>query len=228
MSGGANKSFLANPVNWMRNNVLLIDIQSMIHGVAGQKYDQGALVTCNIEKDASRIARRAGGGTIPVYRIKEATGRASLFSHRFSAYYLPFRSNAVRSMVLDPATFPPGADYFFTDTVNGCSFAAGPGQHPKTSHINRTLGGVDPGAGIDQPAMNADIVGEFPGGTAVRLRKATYKPNATSYATVFGVRNGANWTFYWQGPREWVGILNGEKEWELPAGNILNVCDNHG
>jgi hypothetical protein len=233
MSGGANKDFLANPVGWMRNNLLIIDIQTggMDTSAANRgyilKYDQGALVTCNIDRDASRTAQVTGGGTRQVYRVKEATGTAHKYSHRFQAYYLPFFSNAFRTMRLDPALFPPGADFFFTDTVNGCSFAGGPGQNPKVGHFNRTVGGVDPGAAIDQAAMNNDIAAEFGMGTDVKLTKATYKPGATHYATVFGIRNNAGWDFYWQGPREWVGMKNSEKEFKVPV-NMLHQCDNNG
>jgi hypothetical protein len=235
MTAGANDAFLANSVNWMRNNLLLVDIQSSSSvanptgGLAQSvlKYQQGAVVTVNITTDASLTARVTGGRTRPVFRVKEATGQASTHSHRFSAYYLPFFSNDFRVMDLDPAQFPPGADYFFTDTVNGCSFAAGPGASPKVGHFNRTQDPRDPGSAIDQPAMNNDIGAQFAGGTVVKLTKATYKPGTPDYATVFGVRHGGAWTFYWQGPRSWVGIKHGEKEWEVPR-NMLNLCDNLG
>jgi hypothetical protein len=236
MSGGANKAFVSNPVNWMRNNVLLIDIQtntSVPSATGGPvaksvvKYPQGAVVSVNIDKDASLTAKVAGGGSRPVFRVKEATGAAGSYSHRFNAYYLPFFSNDFRVMTLDPAQFPPGADFFFTDTVNGCSFAAGSGATPKVGHFNRTVDARDPGSAIDQGAMNADIGLQFGGGTTVKLTKATYKPGTPDYASVFGIRNNAGWTFYWQGPRSWIGIKNGEKEWQVPA-NMLNQCDNNG
>lgn len=231
MSGGANKAFLANTLNWMRNNVLIVDIQSGATGAgdAGYvlKYKQGAVVTVDIDRDASLNARRTGGGTVPVYRVREAAGTANMFSNRFNAYYLPFFANDFRTMTLDPNQFPPGAVYFFTDTVNGCSFAAGPGQNPKVGHFNRTVGGLDPGAAIDQAAMNHDIAFEFHGGTDVKLTKATYKPGTPDYATVFGIRNAAGWDFYWQGPRTWVGMVNNEKEFQVPAA-MLAQCDNNG
>jgi len=225
MSGGANKSFLADTVNWLRNNVLLIDVQGMTG--ATMNYAQGALVTCNIKPDKSKSAKVTGGRTRLVYRVEEATGTANKYSHRFAAYYLPFRSNDLRTMRLDPVTFPPGANFFFTDTVNGCSFAGGPGATPKVGHFNRTQDPRDPGSAIDQPAMNADIAHEFGGGTVVKLTKATYKPGTADYASVIGIKTGAAWSFYWQGPRSWVGIKNGEKEWEVPA-NMLTQCDNNG
>jgi hypothetical protein len=151
MSGGANKAFLANPVGWMRQNLLILDIQTGGTDTSGAnrgyilKYDQGALVTCNIDRDASRTAQVTGGGTRQVFRAKEATGAAHRYAHRFQAYYLPFFSNQFRTMRLDPTQFPPGADFFFTDTVNGCSFAAGPGQNPKVGYFNRRWAASIPG-----------------------------------------------------------------------------------
>lgn len=237
MSDHANKNFLAQPATWLRNNLLIVDIQTNIQGtrtgtgaseVRGsvETYTTGAIVTVNIVADPARYARRTGGGQVPAFRVKEATGAASKYSHRFQAYYLPFRSNAIRTMRLDPATFPPGANFFFTDTVNGCSFAAGPGANPKVGHFNRTVGGDD-SAGIDQPAMNNDIGLEFAGGTDVKLTRATYKATTADYASVIGIKNIGGWNFYWQGPRTWVGFINNEKEYQVPA-NMIHQCDNFG
>jgi hypothetical protein len=61
MSDGANKAFLANPVGWMRQNLLILDIQtggtdtSRANRGYILKYDQGALVTCKKESKVPRV-----------------------------------------------------------------------------------------------------------------------------------------------------------------------------
>lgn len=235
MSGGANKSFLANPATWMRNNLLIVALQETSNvasddpnstvAKAVPKYRDGALVMCDISRHPTDTATAAGGGSKLCYIVKTATGAPSSHAHRFNAYYLPFFNNDYRVMRLDPTTFPPGADIFFTDSVNGCSFAAGPGANPKVGHFNRTSG---PNNVADQGLMDTDIGGEFGGGTVVKLTKATYKGTSISKAaTVFGVKSGGAWTFWWQ-PRDVAGYNHptGTK-WQM--GNpALHQCDNHG
>lgn len=236
MSGGANKSFLANPVTWMRNNLLIVALQETSNVAtddakiksglkAVPKYRDGALVTCDISRHPTDTATIAGGGAKLCYIVKTATGAPSTFSHRFRAYYLPFFNNDYRVMQLDPATFPPGADIFFTDSVNGCSFAAGPGANPKVGHFNRTSGENNV---ADQGLMDADIGGEFGGGTVVKLTKATYKGTSISKAaTVVGVKSGAAWTFWWQ-PRDVAGYNHPTgTQWGM-SNPSLHQCDNHG
>ena len=236
MSGGANKAFLANPVSWMRTNLLIVALQETTSAPttdtkiksglkAAPKYRDGVLVSCDITVHPTDTATAAGGGSRKAYIVTGATGVAHKHSHRFNAYYLPFFNNDFRTMRLDPTQFPPGADMFFTDSVNGCSFAAGPGANPKVGHFNRTTG---PQALADQNAMDHDIGMEFGGGTVVKLTKATYKGTSISKAaTVFGFNNNGAWTFYWQ-PRDVAGYNHptGTK-WEMGNPAIVQ-CNNNG
>lgn len=236
MSGGANKAFLADPVSWMRDNLLIVAVQATIEQAtddpriksglkAAPKYRDGCLVTCDIAKHPNDTAVTTTGVQRLAYTVKTATGAPSSYSHRFNAYYLPFFNNDFRCMLLDPTTFPPGADVFFTDSVNGCSFVAGPGARPKVGHFNRTSG---PNDVADQGLMDGDIGQQFAGGTAVKLTKATYKGTSVSKAaTVFGVRDGGTWRFWWQ-PRD-VAAYNhptGTK-WEMGNPSLVR-CDNNG
>lgn len=237
MSGGANKSFLADPVAWLQSNLLIVAIQEQQNTpttdlakyptglVAAPKYRDGALVSCDISRHPTDTAVTATGAARLAYVVTGATGAANTFSHRFNAYYLPFFNNDFRCMRLDPTTFPPGADIFFTDSVNGCSFVAGPGASPKVGHFNRTSG---PNQVADQGLMDTDIGTEFSGGTTVKLTKATYKGTSISKAaTVVGVRNGGTWRFYWQA-RDVAGYNHptGTK-WEIGSPAVVQ-CDNFG
>lgn len=232
MSGGANKAFLADPETWMRSNLLLVAIQELVEIAdptkptgkrAEARYNGGELVECNILRSNKDTGQTATGGRAIVYNVNRSTGGGN-YSHRFNAYYLPFFNNDFRVMLLDPTQFPPGADIFFTDSVNGCSFAAGPGARPKVGHFNR----VDNNQMIDQPTMNNQIANEFGGGTVVKLTKATYKgDNVGKAATVFGVKEGGMWRFYWQS-REIVGMnTGGGTVWQM--GNpAVSRCNNAG
>lgn len=199
MTGGANKSFTTNPANFLQNNVLLVDIQSLVNTDAATedsiarnaaKHNAGGLITVNIVKDTANSGKKNNGSKTVAYKVTEASGAASKYSHRFSAYYLPFFNNDYRTMRLGA-----NADYFFTDTMNGCSFASGPGAPPKVGHFNRTSGENDM---IDQNAIDHDIEGEFGGGTHKELKKATYKTGVGHKASLIGIRNNAGWDFYYQ------------------------------
>ncbi|WP_370979801.1 hypothetical protein [Agaribacterium sp. ZY112] len=199
MSGGANKSFISNPLNFLRNNVLIVELQSQVVtpsleqgklDVLSVKHDQGSIITVNIAKDLRHGGQKSNGKDTVVYKIGEATGQASKHSHRFSAYYLPFMNNDFRTMTLGDK-----ADYFFTDTMNGCSFACGPGKSPKIGHFNRVSGQNDV---IDQNAIDRDIQGQFPGGVLKSLTKTDYKAGIGDAASLFGIRKNGIWHFYYQ------------------------------
>lgn len=232
MAGGANKQFLASPTTWLRHNVIICDINSRIAESSGgavatmkMKYEAGAVVDCDLVK-SNDSAHTSSGKAVPVFTLVEAKGKANAFSHRFKAYYLPFRSNAIRTMRLDPALFPPGADFFFTDTINGCTVCAGPGANPKVGHFNRTVGGDD-SANIDQTAIDNDITSEFSGGTIMKLSKGTYKAGVGDAATILGVKWMGAWSFYWQ-KREWVGASAAKgKDFKVDLTN-LNIADAFG
>ncbi|MCK7595842.1 hypothetical protein M0G74_01000 [Microbulbifer sp. CAU 1566] len=198
MSGGANKSFLSNPISFLRNNVLTIDVQSMVTtpsqngGLANYsaKHNQGGLVTVNIAKDPVNKGLKSTGSAAVAYKVSEASGAPSKYSHQFSAYYLPFMNNDFRVMNLGNA-----ADFFFTDTMNGCSFACGAGNPPKIGHFNRVSG---PNDMIDQNAIDGDISGQFPGGVLKSLKKTDYKNDVGEAASLVGVRTNGTWAFYYQ------------------------------
>lgn len=209
MAGGANKQFTSNVRDFLTNNVLIVSLGGQ--NDLADRYRAGAALLVDLVKSPSMGGLNAAGKSIPVYEVLKANGPPSTHSHRFRAYYLPYRGNDIRTMRLDPADHGNAdADYFFTDSLNGCSFAAGPGAHPKVGHFNRTVGGVD-GAPIDQATIDHDIGAEFAGGAMHRIEKTDYKNDAADYATVLGVRNNAGWNF-WVQIRSVTGMTTG-KNW---------------
>ncbi len=219
MSGGANQSFLSNPRRFLANNALVVDIQRTVQtgqlhptsGVPmlGAKFDQGQIITLNIQKDPTSQARKENGGSAIAYKITEATGTASSRSHRFSAYYLPFFNNDYRTMNLGNA-----ADIFITDTMNGCSFACS-GAHaaPRVGHFNRTSG---PNDVIDQTAIDHDIGMRMGGVVTKSLKKAGYKNDPSEKVTMIGIREHGQWVFLWQKYRIG-GMTKMGTLWEIDA-----------
>lgn len=210
MSGGANSSFLANPRNFLANNILIVNLGGQ--NDLADRYRAGVAMLVNIVKSTSMSGRTAAGKTIPVYEVLKQQGAPAARSNCFRAYYLPYRGNDLRTMRLDPADHGnAGADFFFTDSLNGCSFASGPGLNPKVGHFNRTVGGQD-GAAIDQGAIDLDIAAEFAGGTLHRIVKTDYKQDAADYATVLGIKGNAGWDFWCQ-VRSVSGMTQAKRNW---------------
>ncbi|MGH7155555.1 MAG: hypothetical protein ACREF3_16630, partial [Acetobacteraceae bacterium] len=133
--------------------------------------------------------RKPYRGAVPL------TGGGGFFTHPIRAYFLPYGSGSTRS-----GNLGVGADFFFTPTLNGCTFAASDnGVAPTVAHSNY----VDASTKIDQPRIGQDLNGIF--GTArpaVCLVKTDYKRPTTGSkdyrVTVVGFRSPAGWRFFYQ------------------------------
>ena len=125
-------------------------------------------------------------------------------THVIRAYFLPWGPNKTYSGRLGV-----NADFFFTPTLNGCTFAhSGNGPTPSVAHANF----VDLVTTItDQNAIDADLALKFGAAPASTLIKTTYKQPALGLedyrATVVGVRTTNTWSFYYQNYR--VELLHG-------------------
>jgi hypothetical protein len=133
-------------------------------------------------------------------KVRQVTGS----THPITAYFLPWGDGTTYCGQLGI-----NADYFFTPTLNGCTFAYnGAGPNPSVAHANF----VDATTRTDQAAIDADLLGKFGAAAAQTLIKATYKPpvyahGAMDYrAMVIGIRSGNSWNFYYQ--NYFVGLNN--------------------
>lgn len=153
-----------------------------------------------------QLRRKAGvscshrGVDMPCWEVAPA---GSLGGGMVLAYYLPWRPNSTLSMVLGDK-----ADFFITDTMNGCTFAFGPGGQPRVAHVNYNTfndeGVREEGRPIDQAFMDQEVQRVLPGGTAGVLRKANYVTPNFPNVTVIGVRRHGRWKFVYQ-KREYLG-----------------------
>ncbi|MBL9050250.1 MAG: hypothetical protein JNK19_09085 [Tabrizicola sp.] len=134
------------------------------------------------------------GASMPCWEIAPA----GLGGHL--GYYLPWQPNSTKTMVIGDK-----ADFFITDTMNGCTFAAGTGGTVRVAHVNFNTfnddGLREEGRPIDQGHMDAEVNRVMGIGTpGVALRKANYLVANGDFpnVTVVGVRRGGMWTFAYQ------------------------------
>jgi hypothetical protein len=152
------------------------------------------------------VASGGQGGTAKAYALHKLTGDTgnsrrpgddtiSKSTHPIRAYFLPWGTGYTFCGRLGT-----GANFFFTPTINGCTFAHdGGGPNPSVAHSNFVNLGV-----VDQTAINADLARVFGHAPASTVIRSDYKPavalaGTLDYrATVVGIRNGNSWNFYYQ------------------------------
>lgn len=207
---GANRRFMTKKAAWLADHLILYTVSK--GSPSGNPFNQ-TLSTVGAELPVQDFdLRKIGdiinqGGSAKLYELRglkekigpvatSKTRKISSSTHALKAYFLPWGSNRTFCGKLGTK-----ADYFFTPTLNGCTFAySGVGPGPSVAHANfvnstTTL--------TDQNAINTDLTGKF-GGTAPAhtLIKTDYKTPTTGFvdyhATVVGIRTGNGWNFYYQ------------------------------
>lgn len=137
--------------------------------------------------DLNRLGARRVAGTTDIVE-------SGHFTKPISAYYLPFKAGEGHTMQLGA-----NADYFFTPTLNGCTFVCGTGNNPQVSHLNlQNINGQ-----IDQTAMNNMALAIHGANTQFYVRRADYKDLAMGQSEdlqcmVVGFRGHTRWVFYRQ------------------------------
>jgi hypothetical protein len=209
MSEGANKAFLADPLGFLNSNIVVP--HNTLQGVA---QGQAKVIKVNLEPDVTgNTCVNAAGQNVPMFRATGVQGFRSPASNAFDAYYLPYMNNTTKQMNLGTA-----ADYFFTDKIDGCTFAAGTGQGqtPLVAHLNQQR----PDGTIDQPALDNTVAHLFVGAPGYRqlslpdyispeeqlMKTDPTAAAAKTHVTVIGIRGSTGWSFYFQ-RRNWVGGL---------------------
>lgn len=212
MSGGGNKAILANPANWLANNILIVAINPTNNKDRALAFDQGTDLDVNLVKVKDKATNAAGKG-VNVWQVVRGSANPSRHSHQFRAYFLPWMQNGKKVMTLNKN----GVDWFFTDTMNGCTFASGPGANPKVGHFNYQVDNTK----IDATKINTEVGGEFGMGTNHRIDKTDYMDqHGLVKVTTLGIKTGNSWDFYYQ-KREIVSLI--PPKWTLPAGQPVAI-----
>ena len=181
----ASKAFMANPLEFMRQNLVVID---------------GGGLWCNSKDDNFDLTPTGDGfsskgSKIPQYSLARARSDTT---DPIPAYWLAMQWEGVESKVLDTSR-----KVFFTDGLSGCAFVAGSGPKPLVKHIHADL--AKPDEVIDDPHnAGMDI-----------YTAANYKADETDArgnegrASVFGIKTAKGWEFWAQ-----ARIYDGKK-WKM-------------
>ncbi len=138
------------------------------------------------------VARNAAGDPVDVYALRNTVAAAP--ANTVPAYICNYAVNDVRSVLLGTL-----GDFCFTTTLNGCTFGIGPAQANHTrlvSHANH--GGVNH-LQLQQIRVAQGVGADLAGVTV--LAPQLYRHFAVDLnmqATVFGIRTGYGWRFYFQ------------------------------
>lgn len=205
---GANKRFMAGEANWLASHLIVYNVSQA--GAYGNNPFQQGLGTIGTELPTFQFDLRKIGSIMNAgaqakeyelvqlnqNRTNGSVRAVSTSTQPITAYFLPWSGNTTYRGRLGL-----NARYFFTPTLNGCTFVhEGGGNNPSVAHSNF----VDPATTItDQAAIDADLAAVFGGAMpATNVIKTDYKPAggaAMDYrAMVVGIRSGNSWNFYYQ------------------------------
>jgi hypothetical protein len=212
---GANQRFMSGKTQWLANHMILYAVNKAVGN--GDPFGQGHTANIQTELPVQDLDLRKVGDIInngvpgKCYELRsltEFTGaknnkprNVGFSTHSIRAYFLPWGSNQTYCGRLGA-----NADFFFTPTLNGCTFAYHTiGPNAQVAHSNF----VNPGTQlVDQNQMDNDLAAKFGGAPPNTLVKATYKALANGLlpvntiadwrATVVGFRTANSWSFYYQ------------------------------
>ena len=198
---GYNAEFLKDPLGFFRRHVILMnsavgtnppDVMDMDLVPASMwkrlKDERSGFDKKNWSKEENVTVV---GAEQAFYLTPFERSSPSKYAHPIRAYWLHYQQGQVKQLQLGGS-----ANLMFTPTLNGCTFAVGPGTTPIVVHANYQTSGSD-GRRIDQTKMDTEI-GKII--TPVKIfRKADYEsadlPSVN--VTVLGI-NTDQWRFYWQ------------------------------
>ena len=188
MSGGENKKFIAQKVDYLKSRFIIIDPGNFTNGSPKGVYD------FDLKVNKSANLQDAAGKKIKVVTLTAMAKRGTASGSRTNnirAYYLPYaRDRGFSHRLLDDV------DFCFTDTMNGCTFSVGSGAEPLVSHYNF----VNPATQmIDQAKIDRHIDRRYKHGVT-KLSRADYKKGGgmDQNVTMIGFREKHGWAFYYQ------------------------------
>ncbi len=202
---GANKRFMHGKEQWLQNHLILYNVAN-----AAANPWMDPLVPANpalelpvYDFDLRKLPdiQDSTGAVMKAYALTALThlgdARAvGALTHALRAYFLPWGTNQTYRGRLGA-----NADFFFTPTLNGCTFAAdGAGATPMVAHSNHVNVAAQT---VNQAQINADLAGIYgAGGPGRIIHRNAYKAHAVGTedyrVTIIGIRGAAGWRFYYQ------------------------------
>lgn len=212
----------------------LMDIAVVKAGFLNNAVVAGEPETLFLVKDKNVKGKRLGVAC-DVYNIKNmaspvatADPDESLFS-----YIVDYAPGETNHQILGT-----GADFCFTVTINGCTFALGTPAEDGTilvSHTNMkktgsgktdiasASGGIDysgPHAAVLQEIVQTQVAKQMHGTGTLIGPSQYYNPAKTNNLTVFGMRGAAGWTFHYQSYRYQAGFFHLEGVHDFAANSV--------
>jgi hypothetical protein len=180
-------------LNWLNTNLLMAANAGLIANVLNPPGTALMTIAAALAHPAHGALQASDTGGIPmgVYDITNAGVNAG---NGLPSYICNYNAGGVNSVMLGSL-----GDYCFTVNLNGCTFGigtAGAGGARRVAHANR---------GGNTILQRGQIQGAFAAGANLAgltlLEPAQYRrlsPVLSMQATVFGIREGTNWRFYFQ------------------------------
>jgi hypothetical protein len=219
MSSGANKKFISQREQFLRENVVIVRNPQQHIATIGGALD--GIHEFDLIENTSLDFKDATGNPVKAYTLQLFATRKGLditvgvgssgfkdpgkglHTHVIKAYYLAWDNGRHYETQLGDK-----ADFMFTPTLDGCSFVVGSGANPKVSHLNYQ----NASQRIDQQEIKRRIQTEaFPTEnyqSLTVLKQKHYNPNSdaeklagkNTELTVAGFRNPKSntWRFYYQ------------------------------
>jgi hypothetical protein len=180
MSDETNKKFIADPVAFMKANIVVIDnAQEMGCPVSTGEHDLDLYEV----KTPSFDSKNKAIGCYRLVKTPWANTRnpGGAIKSPVKAFFLGYKQGGVESKKLTT-----GSKLFFTAGISGCGFAAeDDAAQPMVHHID---GGK---------FSNMQMIQNNPG-LAIVTGLNYEVPNEQTHVSVFGVKEGGEWVFYWQ------------------------------
>ena len=201
---GANKTFMELKEQFMKNNVVIVDINPFnANRVKSGQPTQMTMAPDIYEFDlvisTAKAAEDAIGNPVTVYKLKEFyrpelkfgqfKHKPGRYSHPIAAYFCPWAPNQTWSVNLGTA-----ANYFITPTMDGCSLAVTSGANPMVTHANYKSTKLGKEGNASQARTLAALREEQGHDTSLLLKKKDYvdtvkkEAGVNSEVTVLGFR----------------------------------------
>lgn len=195
------REIVTHPRTWLKSNALWVHpaLNAACMGRpdildAGKDSERTRLFPVRLVRSTEYQCLDTSGQPMACWELRHEPSLA----HDALIYYLPYVQNQTRTMRLADQ-----GDLFVTDTIDGCTFAAGPGGKPQVSHLNYTEKNADGeraiGGKIDQPKIDKELGKLYGAQKIATLKKADYRTSdAIPNVTVLGVRGPTGWRFVYQ------------------------------
>lgn len=183
----------ANLLTWLDDNILCAG--TLTNAVNPGGVNLLHVQTRMFHNGLGCTGTNAAGNAVGVYNL---TSTGAAVPHVMRSHVCNYTANTATSVDLDNT-----ADFVFTTNMNGCTFAVGQPQANGTTRVTHANRGGHIADQRAQVRAEHGLTGPGMGGVTL-LEPNVYRDGDGAAAgqgrqtTVFGIRNGTTWDFYYQ------------------------------